>query len=69
MNINRILKHPLLKSSLVYTITDAINKAVPFFILPILSYYLLPSDYGIVANYNVLLSVFGVFVMIGVKWE
>lgn len=67
MNINRVLRHPLLKSSLVYTMADAINKAVPFFILPILSYYLLPSDYGIVANYNVLLSIFSIFVMIGVN--
>lgn len=67
MNISRILKHPLLKSSLIYTLSDAINKAVPFFILPILSYYLLPSDYGIVANYSVLMSIFSIFVMIGVN--
>jgi len=66
MNINRILRHPLLKSSLVYTISDAINKAVPFFILPILSYYLLPSDYGIVANYGVIVSIFSIFVLVGV---
>lgn len=67
MNINRILKHPLLKSSLIYTLSDAINKAVPFLVLPILSYYLLPSDYGIVANYGVLFSVFSIFVMVGVN--
>lgn len=66
MNLNRLLKHPLLKSSLIYTLSDAINKAVPFLVLPILSYYLLPSDYGIVANYGVLLSVISIFVLIGV---
>lgn len=67
MNLGKILKHSLLKSSLIYVITDAINKAVPFLILPILSYYLLPSDYGIVANFGVLVSIISIFVLVGVN--
>jgi len=61
------LKHPLLKSSLIYTFCDAINKAVPFIILPLLSYYLTPGDYGIVANFGVLLSI--VTILIGLSVE
>jgi O-antigen/teichoic acid export membrane protein len=67
VNLDKILKHSLLKSSLIYVITDAINKAVPFLILPILSYYLLPSDYGIVANFGVLVSIISIFVLVGVN--
>ncbi|VTQ07366.1 lipopolysaccharide biosynthesis protein [Sphingobacterium daejeonense] len=62
--INNILKHPLLKASLIYTICDAINKAVPFFILPILSHYLLPSDYGLVANFGVLAGILNLLVLL-----
>lgn len=66
MQLTRIFQHPLLKSSVIYTITDAINKSVPFLILPVLSYYLLPSDYGIVANFGVLYSIISIFVIAGV---
>lgn len=66
MKISKIFKSTLLKSSLIYTFCDAINKAVPFLILPLLSYYLAPSDYGIIANFNVLLSIVSIFIMLGV---
>ncbi len=66
MKINKFFKSGLLKSSLIYTFCDAINKAVPFLILPLLSYYLAPSDYGIIANFNVLLAIVTIFIMIGV---
>src|SRR5690606_26101959 len=46
---------------------DAINKAVPFLILPILSYYLTPGDYGIVANFTILLSI--VTILVGLSVE
>lgn len=60
--VGKLLKHPLFKSSLIYTISDGINKSIPFFILPILSHYLLPSDYGIVANFGVLTSILGLMI-------
>lgn len=64
--ITKLITHPLFKSGLVYTVSDAINKSVPFFLLPVLSYYLLPGDYGIIANFNVLLSVITILITIGV---
>jgi len=66
MKISGIFKSSLLKSSLIYTFCDAINKAVPFLILPLLSYYLAPSDYGIIANFNVLLAIVTIFITLGV---
>lgn len=67
MGLTRILKHPLLKSSLIYTLCEAINKAVPFLVLPLLSYYLTPGDYGIVANFNILLAVTTICIALSVE--
>lgn len=47
----------LFKNSFIYILGDVLNKAVPFLMLPVLTRYLTPEDYGI-------LSVFGVFVAI-----
>lgn len=65
-NLNKLFNHPLFKSGLIYTITDAVNKSVPFFLLPVISYYLLPSDYGIIANFNVFISILSIFVGVGI---
>jgi len=56
-NLSYIFNHKLFKNSLVYTGTNVINKAIPFFLLPIMTRYLTPTDYGIVATFNVLLAV------------
>ena len=64
--IQKILKHPLLRSSLIYVITDSINKAVPFFILPVLSHYLLPGDYGIVADFGVLSGIIAILISLNI---
>ncbi len=52
----------LLKNSFVYVVTDGINNAIPFVLLPFISRYLTPADYGIVSNYNVLIQILSVFV-------
>lgn len=65
--IENLKKHPLVKNSVLYVITDAVNKAVPFLILPLLTHYLLPEDYGKVANYNVYLNLLVVFIGINVQ--
>lgn len=40
---------------------DILNKAVPFLMLPILTRYLTPEDYGIISVFGVLVSIFAVF--------
>lgn len=51
----------LLKNSFIYILGDVLNKAVPFFMLPILTRYLTPEDYGIIATFTVLVSILMVF--------
>jgi len=55
-NLKRILSSSLLKTSFVYTLTRAINAAIPFLLMPVLTRYLKPEDYGVVAMFGVLLS-------------
>lgn len=50
----RIYKAPLLKSTAIYTIGDSLSKAIPFILLPIVTRYLNPSDFGILTNFGVI---------------
>lgn len=54
--LKKLLKSSLVKGSSIYTIAEIINKAIPFFLLPILTVYLTPSDYGIVSMFGVLIG-------------
>lgn len=47
-----IFKNKLLKSLGTYTLLNLINSAIPFLLLPVLTKYLSPSDYGIVDMFN-----------------
>jgi len=51
----------LLKNSFVYVLGDVLNKSIPFFMLPILTRYLTPEDYGLISIFGVLVSVLAVF--------
>lgn len=55
--VKEYLKRPLIKNSLVYAISDGICKAMSFILLPFVSYYLLPEELGIAANYDVLQNI------------
>jgi len=57
-----IFNHKLFKNTFIYAGSSVINQAIPFFLLPIMTRYLTPTDYGIVATFNVLLGVMVVFV-------
>ena len=61
-HIGSIIKSSLVKNSLVYVITDGINKAIPFILLPFISRYLTPADYGIVSNYSVYIQILSVVI-------
>lgn len=54
MNLRQILSRPLLKNSFVYVACDGINRAIPFLLLPLITYYLTTEDYGIVTNFGVI---------------
>lgn len=46
----------MLKSSAVYFGSSVVNKAIPFLLLPVLTRYLSPAEYGTVAIFQVLLT-------------
>lgn len=56
MKLKNILNSSLFQTAGIYTFTQAINAAIPFLLMPVLTRYLTPTDYGIVAMFGVLLS-------------
>jgi O-antigen/teichoic acid export membrane protein len=61
------VKGKLLYSFGVYVISNALNAAIPFLLLPVLTVYLKPSDYGVLTNFgalvNLLLPIIGLNIM------
>lgn len=51
----------LLKNSFVYVLGDVLNKSIPFFMLPILTRYLTPEDYGIISAFTAFVAILAVF--------
>lgn len=51
----------LFKNSFIYVLGDVLNKSIPFLMLPILTRYLTPEDYGIISVFTVLVSILAVF--------
>lgn len=60
--IKKIFSSTLVKSSGIYAITNILNSAIPFFLLPILTRYLTPEEYGLVAMIGVLVGLTSPFV-------
>lgn len=52
-----LLLSRLSRTSGVYVLTNVVNRAIPFLLLPVLTRYLTPEDYGIVAMYTVALGI------------
>lgn len=57
----KFFRSSLFKASGIYTLTSVLNSAIPFLLLPILTRYLTPEDYGIVSMFGLLVSIVGVF--------
>jgi O-antigen/teichoic acid export membrane protein len=60
--ITSILRQKLFKNVFIFTSSNVVRSAIPFLLLPILTRYLTPNDYGIVATFQVLLSFAIVFI-------
>jgi len=54
--VEKLITSKLFKSAGIYTLTSVINSAIPFLLLPILTRYLSPTDYGIVSMFGLLVS-------------
>lgn len=64
--IGTVLRSSLFRSAGYYMLANAINGAVPFLLLPILTRFLSPAEYGLVAMYTVVTALTGAFVAFGV---
>jgi O-antigen/teichoic acid export membrane protein len=56
------VKNPLLQRMIVYAFSDGISKAMPFLVFPIVAYYLTKEEFGLVANFIVLMAVINPFI-------
>lgn len=74
MNIRSFINHrilsslpnkELLKSSFTYIGSDVLNKILPFLLLPIITRYLSPEDYGTISVFTSIVGFLSVFVGLG----
>ena len=56
----------ILKSTSIYTAGNFINRAIPFILLPILTRFLCPEDYGILAIFIAVLGIIEIVISMGV---
>ncbi len=61
MSTLRILSSPLLKNSAIYTIASVLNSGTSFFLMPVLTRYLSPEEYGIISMFLLVFSIFNIF--------
>jgi len=54
---SNIFNHKLFRNSFIYTSSNVIRSAIPFLLLPVLTRYLTPTDYGTIAIFQVLLAI------------
>lgn len=55
--MKKIIRSKFFKHASIYTFADILNKMVPFILLPILTRYLTPEEYGIIAMFLVAISI------------
>ena len=51
-----------LKDSIIYLGSSIINKSIPFFLLPVLTKYLSPAEYGILSIFLIMVTFYSAFV-------
>jgi len=56
------MKNIIFKNSIIYLSTEIFNKAIPFLLLPLITKYLTPTEYGVYGIYQVLISFFVPFI-------
>ena len=66
MFLKRNLYQPLIQSAGIYVLANILNSAIPFLVLPIMTRFLSPEDYGIVSMFSVLVSILTTFIGLNV---
>ncbi len=52
----------LIKSSIIYLGSSVLNKAIPFLLLPLLTEYLSPEEYGVLAIFQLMIAFYSAFI-------
>jgi len=52
----------LIKNSIIYLSSSILSKAIPFLLLPIMTKYLTPAEYGILSIYLIMISFYSAFI-------
>lgn len=65
--LKSLFRNSLLQNTGIYTITSIINAAIPFLLLPILTRYLTPEDYGMVSMFTLLISFVSPFIGLNIN--
>ena len=60
--IKRLKSFSLLKTASVYTMSNILNALIPFFLMPVLTRYLTPVDYGITSMMQVMIGFLNPFI-------
>jgi O-antigen/teichoic acid export membrane protein len=55
--LSRIFSSSLFRAMSVYGATNALNRAIPFLMIPVFTRYLSPRDYGMISMFGVVLSI------------
>lgn len=67
IDLKRLIKSKLFTSMGIYSFSNIISSAIPFFLLPILTHHLSPDDYGIISMFGVVISMTIPFVGLSVN--
>lgn len=65
--LSSICKSKLVRSAGIYTISNLFNSAIPFLIMPVLTRYLTPTDYGLTATFQILVGFVAPFVGLSIQ--
>jgi O-antigen/teichoic acid export membrane protein len=63
--VRNLARSSLIRTTLVYGLTNGLNRAIPFLMVPVFSRILSPADYGIVAMFGVIVTIVSVFLGFG----
>jgi len=60
--ISKLKNSKLFQNTFIYTLLQVINSGIPFLLLPVLTRYLTPEDYGMISTYNAVFGVISIFI-------
>jgi O-antigen/teichoic acid export membrane protein len=57
-----MLKNTILKNSVIYLFSSILNKSIPFLLLPVMTKFLSPSEYGLLSIFLIFINLYSAFI-------